>query len=296
LFAGVAAGASTVAIADLFERYQGDFVPVLVVGAAVGLCWLAVLLEDRARSTRRVVFAALVVAAAWSCWATFSLTVIYQREYSAFQDTAVRAGFIGFQLDVNDALGLGPPAVRRGSTLPVIKSPIIRRTNAPHGQLFVLDECRALYVASGRAWEAVEEPAPGAKRWRVTFERAPRGTKEPLWSAGTGPYQILWARWVDDERVAFEYEWTGNPNSPSEATATLLVEPGVAYDLDVRLDPPYLEVKHSGDVLLSGFEPTFDTVRPARLGRQPDATRGATAFGGTIRSVSTTPICDELTR
>ena len=53
LLAGVAAAASTVAIADLFERYQGDFVPVLVVGAAVGLFWLAVLLEGRARSTRR---------------------------------------------------------------------------------------------------------------------------------------------------------------------------------------------------------------------------------------------------
>jgi hypothetical protein len=296
LLAGAAAAVSTIAIADLFERYQGDFVPVLVVGAAVGLGWLAVLLQRSTRGIRRLVVGALVVAAAWSCWATFSLTVIYQREYSAFQDTAVRAGFVDFQLDVNDALGVGPPSVRRGDALPVIKSPVIRRTNAPHGQLFVVGDCRALYVASGRSWETVEEPAPGARRWRVRFESAPRGSRQPLWSAGTGPYQILWARWVDDEHVAFEYEWTGDPSSSTEGSATLHVEPGRTYDLDVLLDPPHIEVKHDDDVLFRSSEESNDSDRPATLGRQPDAAQGPTEFSGTIRPVSTTPICDRLTR
>jgi hypothetical protein len=296
LLAGIAATASTVAIADLFERYEGDFVPVLVVGAAVGLFSLGVLLAGRTRRTRGLVIGALVVAAAWSCWATFSLTVIYQREYSAFQDTRVRARFVDFGLDVNDTLGLGQPSVRRGTTLPVIKGPIDRRTNAPHGQLFVLGDCRALFVATGRAWEPVEEPAAGSQRWRVTFDRAPRGTRQPLWSAGTGPSQILWARWVDDDHVAIEYEWTGDPGASSEGTTTMKVEPGRAYDLDVRLDPPYLEVKHGDDVLLSTIAPTFDADRPETLGRQPDTARGATTFAGTVRALSTTPICDRLTR
>ena len=298
LVAGAAAAVSTIAIADLFERYQGDFVPVLVVGASVGLFWVAVLIEGRALWVRRLVVTALVVGAAWSCWATFSLTVTYQREYSAFQDTAVRAGFVGFQLDVRDALGLGPLAVRRGSSLPVIKSRILRRTDAPHGQLFVLGNCRALYIATGRAWEPIEEPAAGARRWRVTFDRAAPGTREPLWSAGTGPYQILWARWLDDRRVRFEYEWTGAPDSITSGSTTLDVEPGRAYDLDVRLDPttPYLEIKHGDDILLMSFASTFDTDHPAQLGRQPDPALGATTFDGTIRPRSVTPLCDQLTR
>jgi hypothetical protein len=296
LLAGAAAAVSTVAIADLFERYQGDFVPIIVVGAAVGLGWLAVLLQDSARGVRRLVVGALVVSAAWSCWATFSLTVIYQREYSAFQDIGVRAGFVDFQLDLNDTIGVGPPSVRRGDTLPVIKSPVIRRTDAPHGQFFVLGDCRALYIASGRAWETVEEPAPGAKRWRVRFESAPRGTRQPLWSAGTDPYQILWARWVDDERVLVEYEWTGDPSSSREGIATLHVEPGRTYDLDVLLDPPHLEVRHDDDVLFRSSEASFDVDRPATLGRQPDPAQGPTEFSGTIRPVNTTPICERLTR
>jgi hypothetical protein len=239
---------------------------------------------------------ALAVTAAWSCWATFSLTIVYQREYSAFQDTAVRAGFMGFQLDVSDALGIAPPAVRRGASLPVMAGPIARRTNAPHGQLFVLGDCEALYVASGRTWEAVEEPLPGTKRWRVAFEHAAPDTREPLWFAGTGPYQILWAHWVDDDHVAFEYEWTGDPKASSEGSATLSVEPGRIYDLNLRLDPPYLEVEHDGRILLSTSAPTFDAATPAGLGRQPDPARGRTRFDGTIRSLSTTPICDRLTR
>jgi hypothetical protein len=76
----------------------------------------------------------------------------------------------------------------------------------------------------------------------------------------------------------------------------LEVEPGAEYDLDVRLDPevPYIEIVHDGEVLLSGFPMSFDTVEGARLGVQPEAARGATQFGGTIRAVSRTPLCDRL--
>jgi hypothetical protein len=294
LLAGAAAAASTLAIADLFERYEGDFVPTLLVASAVGLCWLFMLIEGRERWVRRLVGGALIVFAVWSCWATFSLTIIYQREYSAFQDTAVRAGFLDFQLDLNEALGLGSRGVRHGSSLPVVEGRIARRTNAPHGELFVLDKCRALYVASGRTWETIEEPAPGSKRLRVTFERAPRGTRQPLWSAGTGPYQILWARWVDDDHVAFDYEWSGAPEAASTGRVSFQVEPGRAYDLDVRLDPPYIGIAHDGTTLFSDFASTFDTAAPARVGEQPDPSLGPTRFPGRIRRLSATPVCDRL--
>src|SRR5439155_23920327 len=94
LFAAALATAGTVAIAVIFERYEGDYVPLLVVGAAVGLAWVSKLLSGKARRVRVLVGTVLIAMAAWSCWATLSLTLIYQREYSSFQSQAVRAAFV----------------------------------------------------------------------------------------------------------------------------------------------------------------------------------------------------------
>src|SRR5207245_513749 len=81
LLAAAITTASTVTIAVVFERYEGDYVPLLVVGAAVGLFWLSTLLSGKARRLRLLVGTVLVAMAAWSCCATLSLTLIYQREY-----------------------------------------------------------------------------------------------------------------------------------------------------------------------------------------------------------------------
>jgi hypothetical protein len=287
--------ASTIAIAVMFERYQGDFVPFLAVGAAVGLFWLPRLLAGRPVMTRLVAIG-MVVLGAWSVYATSSLALVYQREYSAFQSPSVRASFVDFQLDTNESLGLPLPNVARGEELPVLPGRGARRTDAPHGQLFVLGDCEALFIASGRSWEPIEKPPRGQERWRLRFDPAEKGTRIPVWSAGTGPYQLLWARYLDDRHVRFEYEWTGAPYAVAPGEGVLEVEPGAEYDLDVRLDPevPYLEIAHDGKVLLSGFPESFDTVDGARLGVQPDAARGATQFGGSIHARSTTPICDRL--
>ena len=129
---------------------------------------------------RRTVSFVLVALGVWSCWATFSLTLIYQREYSAFQPTALRAGFFGFQLDVNDALGLGRPSFERGDVLPVITGRELRRTDAPHGRLFVLGDCDGLYVASGRSWEPIEEASAG-----TSGKRSPTPLCDEL-TAGSG--------------------------------------------------------------------------------------------------------------
>lgn len=153
--------AGTIAIAAHFERYEGDFVPLIVVGGALGLFWIPALLDGRARWTRRLVAVGVVALGLWSCWATLSLTLIYQREYSAFQPTGLRAGFFGFQADVNEALGLGRPSFERGATLPVVEGRELRRTDAPHGQLFVVGDCDGLYISSGRSWEPIEERPAG---------------------------------------------------------------------------------------------------------------------------------------
>jgi hypothetical protein len=288
--------ASTIAIAVLFERYEGDFVPFLTVGAAVGLFWLPVLLAGR-RVATRIIAIALIVLGAWSVYATFSLALVYQREYSAFQAPSVRASFVDFQLDANESLGIDLPSVSRGDELPVIPNREINRTDAPHGQLFVVGDCDALYLASGRSWEPIEEPLPGEERWRVRFDASSPGTRQPLWSADGGS-QILWANWLDDDTVRLEHEWTGAPYQVAPSDRTWDVEVGRSYDLDVRLDPtvPYIEVRHEDDLLYSGFPLSFQSAERPELGRQGDARRGATRLNGSVRPMSVTPICDRLTR
>jgi len=299
LLAAALATMSVLAIADLLQRYEGDFVPLLVLGSAVGLFSAARWLSGRSGWMRGLVAMALIVAAIWSCLATLGLTLIYQREYDGFQSTAVRAAFISFQLDVNDALGFGRPSVRRGRKLPVIKGDGFRRTDAPHGQLFVVGNCEGLYISDlGGSWLPVEGNFGGHRRWRITFERPSPGSREPLWSAGTGPYQILMARWVDNRHVRLEYAWAGYPLLGVKGTKSWHVEPGHTYTLDLRLDPlrRSIEIKHDGDTLLTAFLPSFDTIAHEHLGAQPIRGLASTKFAGTIRQLSLTPICDRLTR
>jgi hypothetical protein len=160
----LAAAVSTVGAVVLgvqFQRYEGDFVPALVLAGAVGLFWIPRLLDNRTRLARRFVVGALALLGVWSCWATFSLTLLYQRAYSGFQPTPIRAGFVSFQLDVNDALGFGGPQVSRGDRLPQVRGKEVRRTTAPLGRIFVLPYCTGVFLSNGKEWQPVEETLTG---------------------------------------------------------------------------------------------------------------------------------------
>jgi len=304
LLAAAGASLATVAIGDLFERYEGDFIPVLVLGGALGLGWLGVLVARR-RWVRRVTVAALIALAAWSCWTTFGLTLIYQREYSGLQTPALRAGFVGFQLDLNDALGLSLPRVRRGATLPVRPSKFeVLRTTAHHGELFVVGDCEGLFISSGRSWEPVEHRSRGEEKWTVRFGPPRPGVRFPLWSAGTGPLHVIWAHWMDARHVRIEYQWTAYAGFATGGT--MRVEPGREYHFHVVLDRRGggLDISREGTIpgrpgtrlLLWKFAAPFATARGPHLGRQPDPAVGATEFDGTIRRSTVTPLCDRLTR
>jgi hypothetical protein len=249
------------------------------------------------RALRTAVVLAGVVLAAWSVWANGSLGLIYGREYGAFEPSSTRAKFVDFELDVNESLGLGLPSVRHGKHLPVKRSPELLRTSAPHGELFVVGDCNGLYVSGGRDWQVIEERLPGERRWDVTFGDAAPGDRQPLWSSGTGPENILWAHWIDDHHVRFEYEWTDAPDDVI-AGKPFRVDRHLPYEFRVRLDPQsrIIEVRHGHRLLLSAPAPTFDTLASARLGRQPEAPLGAVDWPGSIRTESLTPICDRLTR
>jgi hypothetical protein len=297
LVGAAAAVLVTLLVASQALRYEADFLPLLVMAGGVGLFALARYSETRATWTRWATIGVVTMLALWSCWATFALTLTYQREFSGFQPTELRAGYLGFQLDVNEWLGLDPPSVTRVTKLPVIGKAERLRTDVPHGELYVVGDCDELYVSGGRNWQPIEARVHGQRRWRVVFEEAEPGTRVPLWSAGTGPYHILFAKWIDHERVRLEYEWTGAPYAVAQAKRTWRIEPGRTYDLDVRLDPtvPYMNVRHGSQTVFESFASSFDTDDQARLGKQPDAGRGATVLPGSIENVPLMPLCQALT-
>jgi hypothetical protein len=303
LLCATAGTAGVALIAELAQRYQSDFVPLLVIGAAAGLASLPAMLARRAALTRGLVMVALVMLAVWSCGATAALTLRYQRALSTLgvpndlrRDSAeLRRNFVDLQLDVNDSLGLdGSGDVRQGPHLPQKDGSMPFHTAAPLGRFFIVGDCADLYLSNGWEWLPVEQQQD---RWRVVFGSPAPGTREPLWSAREGLHAtgVLWVRWLDDQHVRFEYEWIGVfPRTFS--SKAMRVEPNRRYDLDVRLDPTvnYVEIKHRDRRLLSTFY-EVPNARPT-LGSQGFSIRDATTFDGSIRSLGgePNPICRRL--
>ena len=266
--------------------------------------WVARLLEGRTARARAATWAAVVVLAVWSCWATGALTLLYQRAYAPFVTTQARAALVGFQVDVHDVVPGGAPSrVLRRDGLPLPEP-------AKQESLLVLGDCAGLYWSSGRDWHPLEQtPATGRFPVRVRIAPAPPGTLEPLLSATDDRgASVLWLRHVDDHRVRFEYEWTGATSTfPDEgvtpdaealgrsASAPFALDPGKDVNLTLRFDRAgYVSVRADGEIVLSTFAP----VARARavLGQQATSDHGDASFSGTIRDRPThTPLCDQLT-
>jgi hypothetical protein len=269
-----------------------------VRAGAAGLFWRPGPLAGRSGSVRLLVGTGAVVLAVWSVWATFGLTLVYQRLSSSLQPEALRAGFIGFQLDVADKVGFGRPVeIQRGPEQPEVVEGDDETTDGSLGALYVVGDCDALYMFTGNFWQPVEQPLYD-QRWKVTFAPQPRGAVEPLWSAGPDgapPEQVIWARWVDDDRVRLDLESTTD-GARVPGKRDLVVVPGDEYLLDVQLDPAadYLEVSHDGRILLGALPPSFEHAEPSRLGAQPDPDLGPTRFDGMIEKLSTAPICERI--
>jgi hypothetical protein len=295
--AAAAAVTTTMIVASRAFRYETDFLPLFVLTGALAIAALCAWATTWTRTRTIGVVVAMVALAAWSVWANFSLALIYGREYSAFQSNQPRAEFLNFQLDVNESLGLGLPSVHHGKQLPVMHDLELRRTNAPHGELFVVGNCEGLYISGGRNWQTIEERQPGEHLWDVTFGEAAPGDRQPLWSSGTDPENILWAHWIDNDHVRFEFEWTGEPDAIVRGKRVSRVNRHLPYEFAVRLDPAShsVEVRHGKRVLLFAQPATFDSVASPRLGQQADQALGAVEWPGTIRERSLTPICDRLT-
>jgi hypothetical protein len=226
----LAGGFVTLTIAFVAHRYISDFLPLLVLAGLAGLHVLLHRLDTPAtrRAVARAVAIGLATLAALSLWVNFGLAILHQRAFSGSLSEDERAGFIGFQHDVDQALPGGTRLdVRRGEQLP---------EPGPTGRLFVLGDCDGLYWSDGDAWRGVERTAAtGRYRLRVRFPRRPPGTREPLVVTGTpGSGDYLAVEYHDHSEIAFTFE--SEAYDVTLAGEPRAIEPGREYQLDVLRD------------------------------------------------------------
>ena len=276
-------GVATLTIAFVANRYMSDLLPAIVLASLVGLHALlgAALRVPRATWTR-IVAVALLVLAVISLWVNFALAFSYQRALYP-QDASERAGFIGFQQDVDELIPGGPRGdVQFGPELPARGS---------RGEMFVVGDCAGLYWSDSREWYAVERAnGAGHFRLRVRFPDVAAG-EEALLGIGAGSDQnVLQVRSLPDHRARFVLLSRVAPKPL--VSAPQRIEPGRAHSLDVIIDSRTGLVR----VTLDGHG-VLDEIVFLVTGDQ--ATIGSAAgqapFSGTIRELPVrTPLCDRV--
>jgi hypothetical protein len=224
----------------------------------------------------------VLVLAVFSLWINFALAFSYQRALYP-QDASERAGFIGFQQDIDELIPGGPRGnVQFGRELPARGS---------RGELFVVGDCGGLYWSDSREWYAVERAnGAGHFRLRVRFPDVVAG-EEALLGIGAGSDQnVLQVRYLPDHRVRFAVLSRVAPK-PLVSTSQR-IEPGRASSLDAIID------SHTGlvRVTLDGHgvldEITFlVTGHQATIGRAADQA----PFSGSIRELPVrSPLCNRV--
>ncbi|MGA2521944.1 MAG: hypothetical protein ABSG81_14150 [Acidimicrobiales bacterium] len=292
--AGAAVGViSAVAYAYIIERYLADWMPLLVLGGATGLC--AVVLWSRTARpwARRVTVVGGVVLALVGVVVNVGLSLANQGELTPSNPVAVRTRFVRLQQRVDRALyGDPPPGVSLRATLPA---------TAPAGSLVVLGQCAALFQSDGSGWNALEQSGGGGHyRLAVTFP-AVSGAQAVYWplvvtgAPGAGDYVAV--RPVGPDEVSFAYQFQ-TPSATWFDAVPVRIRPGHRYVVDVVVDA---DTGHES-VELDGV-PVLGDLWFAR--QSVDATEGtdtiggptAPAFPGGVERLSTpTPLCNELRR
>jgi hypothetical protein len=154
LVAALASVVPTLTIAFIAQRYLADFVPVLVVAAAVGVPvfagWAA------ARVARRWVVGAVAAALVVAGFSVNAGLAVLARNIYLLPTTGERRDFVAAQYSIDDALGGGrPPGVIAVATL---------GAPASDGTVAIVGDCDGLYRSDGDAWVLLEQRAGGTQR------------------------------------------------------------------------------------------------------------------------------------
>jgi hypothetical protein len=140
-------------------RFLGDFMPLLVLGGAIGTAELW-----RGRHSggliKRMLVSAFVVLGAFSMWANIGLAVSPTTEWTSTQIS----NYIRTAKSFSDVTGHPlNQQIKQGFPLPYW---------APAGQIFVVGNCAGLYISSGDRFETVPLLRDQHKTW-IPVEVAP---------------------------------------------------------------------------------------------------------------------------
>lgn len=296
--AAVACAVTILPFGYIANRYLADSLPLLVLAGAVGLQVLARRLRDGG-SVRwaRAVAIALVPVAAFTLWVNVALALRYQRAWSYNLDPAVIAGFVGFQRDVNDALGGDALTIEQGTALP----PGVGRP----GALFALGDCDGLYLSDGlevntfkeSPWNGVERTAAaGHFVVRLTFPPRPVGTRVPIFTNGPEDApNILVAEYRAGSSMLFEYREPGSRYAHRYLPVTIDLDREYSVDIAADWRVKLLTVRLD-DVVVLDARYLYKGDNFA-LGRN-DGVAGVTRrFPGELtREPTGAPLCRDLVR
>ena len=283
LIGAVSGGLSTLTIAFVANRYMSDLLPAIVLASLVGLhALLGTARREQRRKWTRAVAVVMLVLALISLWVNFALAFSYQRALYP-QAASQRAGYIGFQQDVDELIPGGPWGdVQFGRELP---------ERGARGELFVVGDCDGLYWSDSREWFAVERAnGAGHFRLRVRFPDLATGEETLLGISAGSDQNVLQVRYLPDHRARFVLLSRVAPEPL--VSAPQRIEPGREHSMDVFIDSRTGLVR----VTLDGHG-VLDEI--AFLVNGDQATIGSAAgqapFSGTIRELPVrTPLCDRV--
>jgi len=235
---GCAAGTLTVLnIGYIANRYQSDFLPLIVVSALAGAPILTGWLSADGRGTvrritGRAVIAVVVAGGLFGTAANVALGYTYQRAYSPVTPAYQIAGYLHTQQMVDELIDDGRlDNVRQGDQLP---------ERGEYGDIFIVGDCDAMYWSDGMQtnavklsnWNGVERTdGEGAFEATVTFARPSETLAMPLFTTTPGP----------GERIGDTVFVIVNPDNESFAFGVISEGTGnwLGFELSLDYDTPY---------------------------------------------------------
>ena len=234
----LAGGLTILPFAYIANRYLADLVPALVITSLIGVHFLLARTVRPGPNRPRwatPLWATLAVLLVAGIWINISLALIFGRLYSSDVKDDVAAAFVDTRYDIPQSLGLDPAIpLRDDEHLP---------NDAPRGQIAIIGDCDAMYLADGmplnaskhHAWNPLVRTEAGGRYLRtITFPAEEPGTRLPLFtltsSEGDGQ---LYAEWMGGAGVRFNYQGPGSGfRSP-----THFLPADRTYTLDLVVDP-----------------------------------------------------------
>lgn len=292
----VGALAGTIAVVNIgytANRYQSDFLPLVVIGAWAGLFVLIAWWPEQRVAVRRATVSMLIAGGVFALLANLALGYFFQRAYAPSTAPELIAGYLDTVLDVDSALGDGKlDTITIGDELP---------DSGRLGDIFVVSDCSAVYWSDGMQTNAVKRTnwngalrteAGGAVDYTVTFEDRPAGTREELFIAdGGAEAALVYVEYVGDGRIRLGYDGPGL----DMLDRAIDIDFGTAYHLHGWFDPLVHEVNILLDdrlFLVTGFE----GQPPLRAGGSAGgAERGFEPFSGSMHPrVANSDLCRRL--